>query len=122
MKIISQTTVLDAADLHASSSFWAGFFGGTVNADDDWHDVLGPDGTRRLAIQLAPDHVPPTWPSNEVPQQAHLDFYVEDWKTAHDEVLALGGRHVEASIDPSAPRGFQVYADPAGHLFCLCWG
>lgn len=24
--------------------------------------------------------------------------------------------------NPEASEGFQVYADPAGHPFCLCWG
>jgi hypothetical protein len=23
--------------------------------------------------------------------------------------------------DIESPSGFQVYADPAGHPFCLCW-
>jgi hypothetical protein len=34
-----QVVVFDAADLAAESSFWAGVFGGTVDAEDDWHMV-----------------------------------------------------------------------------------
>ncbi|MCU1575149.1 MAG: hypothetical protein JWO93_3231 [Micrococcaceae bacterium] len=26
------------------------------------------------------------------------------------------------SVDGEPRLGFQVYADPAGHPFCLCWG
>ena len=26
------------------------------------------------------------------------------------------------SVDGKPAEGFQVYADPAGHPFCLCWG
>jgi hypothetical protein len=37
----------------------------------------------------------------------HLDLHVDDLGSAHD--------------DPTAEEGFQVYADPAGHPFCLCW-
>ncbi|HWE63967.1 MAG TPA: VOC family protein [Chloroflexota bacterium] len=34
----------------------------------------------------------------------------------------LGARLLKAADDPTAAEGFQVYADPAGHPFCLCWG
>jgi hypothetical protein len=33
----------------------------------------------------------------------------------------LGGRLLKAADDPAAASGAQVYADPAGHPFCLCW-
>ncbi|GII99703.1 hypothetical protein CLV28_1166 [Sediminihabitans luteus] len=119
MRITRQITVLDAPDLPAESRFWAGLLGGTVAAEDDWHTVLV-DGSPRIAFQLAPDLVPPDWPDG-APQQAHVDLYVDDPAAAHDEALALGARLLQAA-DTSTPRGFQVYADPAGHPFCLCWG
>jgi hypothetical protein len=37
-------------------------------------------------------------------------------------VIGLGARLLKAADDPNAEQGFQVYADPAGHPFCLCWG
>jgi hypothetical protein len=80
MKITRQIVVLDAADLTAESTFWAGLLGGTVDADDDWHSVLV-DGEWRLSIQLAPNHVPPQWPDG-TPQQIHFDLYVDDVKAA----------------------------------------
>ena len=61
MEISRTIIVLDAADLHAVSSFWAGLLGGTVEADDDWHTVYV-DGEPRIGVQLAPNHVPPEWP------------------------------------------------------------
>ena len=120
MRITRQVIVLDAADLTAVSSFWAGLLGGTVVADDDWHSILV-DGEWRLAVQLAPDHVQPEWPDG-TPQQIHLDFYVDDIGSAHDEAVALGARLLKPADDLGSAEGFQVYADPAGHLFCLCWG
>jgi hypothetical protein len=33
---------------------------------------------------------------------------------AHDRALELGARHLDTQ------RTFRVYADPAGHPFCLC--
>ncbi len=120
MKIARQIIVFDAADLAAESSFWAALLGGTVDADDDWHTVHV-DGTARVAIQLAPNHVQPEWPDG-TPQQLHLDLYVDDVRAAHDEAVALGARLLKPADEIDAAHGYQVYADPAGHPFCLCWG
>jgi hypothetical protein len=120
MKLTRQVVVFDAADLAAESAFWAGLLGGTVVADDDWHSILV-DGDWRLSVQLAPDHRQPDWPDG-TPQQIHLDLFVEDIAGAHDEAMALGARLLKPADDLGAAEGFQVYADPAGHPFCLCWG
>ena len=120
MELKRQVIVFDAPDLVVESSFWAGVLGGTVQADDDWHS-LSVDGGWRMAFQLAPDHVPPQWPDG-APQQIHLDLHIGDLAAAHDEVTTRGARLLKAAEDPAAREGFQVYADPAGHPFCLCWG
>jgi predicted enzyme related to lactoylglutathione lyase len=79
MKIARQIVVLDAADLTAESTFWAGLLGGTVDA-------------------------------------------VDDVRAAHDEVISLGATLLKSTDDIESTEGYQVYADPAGHPFCLCWG
>jgi hypothetical protein len=56
------------------------------------------------------------------PQQIHLDLHVRDVAAAHDEVMRLGARLLQATDELTADAGFRVYADPAGHPFCLCWG
>ncbi|MDQ1569733.1 MAG: hypothetical protein QOF79_407 [Actinomycetota bacterium] len=120
MKINRQIVVFDAADLSAESTFWAGLLGGTVEAEDDWHTVYV-DATPRLGFQLAPNHVQPNWPDGE-PQQIHLDLYIDDIRSAHDEAMSLGARLLKSAETTESKQGFQVYADPAGHPFCLCWG
>ncbi|MGW0647252.1 VOC family protein [Streptomyces umbrinus] len=82
----------------------------------DWVDLRLPDG-RALAFQAAPGHVPPKWPAPDGSQQFHLDLTVEDLDAAEKEVLALGATVLEAA---DRGRGWRVYADPAGHPFCLC--
>jgi predicted enzyme related to lactoylglutathione lyase len=122
MRIDKQIIVFDTADLGASSSFWAALLGGSASPDDDdWHTVYV-DGQPRMGFQLAPDHVAPDWPGNTVPQQIHLDLYVDDVRAAHDETIALGAKLIQPADDLDADSGFQVYTDPAGHPFCLCWG
>jgi hypothetical protein len=120
VKIGFQVVVFDAADLAAESAFWAGLLDGTVSADDDWHMVLV-DGRPRIGVQLAPDHVPPDWPAGTTQQQIHLDLWVDDPVEAHERVLTLGATVLKEAEDDGAPDAFQVYADPAGHPFCLCW-
>ena len=121
MKLNHQVVVFDAADLAAESSFWAEVLGGTVDAEDDWHMVFV-DGAPRVAVQLATNHVPPEWPDG-TPQQIHIDLWVDDFNAAHEEVMALGATVLKAAeeVPPEARDNYQVYADPAGHPFCLCW-
>lgn len=121
MKLNHQIVVFDAAELTAESRFWAAVLDGTVDADDDWHMVLV-EGKPVVAVQLAPDHVPPEWPDG-TPQQIHLDLWVDDAEVAHDEVMSLGATLLKSAEErpPEASDNFRVYADPAGHPFCLCW-
>jgi predicted enzyme related to lactoylglutathione lyase len=115
MRFTERQVVFDAADLETESAFWASLFAGTVERFDDWHTIrVG--GERTLAVQLAPDHQPPDWPDG-APQQMHLDLTVDDIDSAEAEVLRLGARLLKAVDDEQ----FRVYADPAGHPFCLCW-
>jgi hypothetical protein len=113
--------VLDAPDLQVESSFWAQLLDGTVDdTESDWHSVIV-DGEWRLGVQLAPDHVPPVWPGGGQQQQVHLDLWVDDFARAHDRAMSLGATLLKAADDPATKDEiFQVYADPAGHPFCLC--
>ena len=120
MEIIRQVVVFDAADLAAESTFWAGMLGGRVLADDTWHTVFDADDRWRIGVQLAPGHVPPQWPDGN-PQQVHLDLHVTDPDAAHEQAMALGAQLLQDG-DPAAEEGFRVYADPAGHPFCIGWG
>lgn len=121
MNIQHQVVVFDAAHLGEESAFWAGVLDGVVDVDDDWHMVIV-DGQFRVGVQLAPEHVPPDWPGGEPKQQIHLDLWVDDFNAAHTRVMSLGATVLQRPESIDSPDGFQVYADPAGHPFCLCWG
>jgi catechol 2,3-dioxygenase-like lactoylglutathione lyase family enzyme len=121
MEIMRRVVVFDAADLAAESAFWAGMLGGRVVAEDDWHSVIDAEDRWVIGVQLAPDHTPPEWPDGN-PQQVHLDLHVEDFARAHAEAVALGARLLQGADDLTTKEGHQVYADPAGHPFCLGWG
>ncbi|MFB6575023.1 VOC family protein [Kocuria palustris] len=127
MEILKQYPVLDTDDVDAEADFWAAVLGGTAEPDfqsaaGEWRTIVV-DGREVLGIQLAPDHVRPQWPDGPQHQQMHLDLCIADLEAAHAEVTGLGAELLQPAEDPAAAaRGFQVYADPAGHPFCLCWG
>jgi catechol 2,3-dioxygenase-like lactoylglutathione lyase family enzyme len=103
--------ILDCPDPHALAGFYSALLGQDITYDSpDFVVVAADDRTSGLAFQLAPDHRPPTWPAPDVPQQLHLDVMVEDVAAATPHVLALGARKLD---------GEDVFADPAGHPFCL---
>lgn len=112
--------VLDCADPWELARFYGALLDRSVTADseDAWVDL---DGTPTLSFQRVSDHEPPQWPDG-VPQQFHLDLTVDDFASTHRRVTALGARPLDP-VDPPAAgdtRTFRVYADPAGHPFCLC--
>lgn len=111
--------VLDCPDPRALASFYAELVGGTIEAEDDTWIDLNRDG-QRLSFQLAPDHRAPAWPDPERPQQFHLDIAVPraEMDAAEKRVLELGATLLEGDLDGA--RNWRVYADPAGHPFCLC--
>ncbi|AXO38099.1 VOC family protein [Micromonospora sp. B006] len=103
--------IVDCPDPMAEARFWSAVLGDPVTyADDDFAVVSASTAASGLAFQRAPDMVAPTWPDPAVPQQMHLDVMVDDQDAAGAAVLALGARRLP---------GDHVYADPAGHPFCL---
>jgi catechol-2,3-dioxygenase len=107
------SVVLDAADMHALARFYAELLGLPITrVEDDWIDIG--EGEPLLSVQRAPDHRPPRWPDPAYPQQLHLDIRVDDLDDAEPKVLALGATRL-----PGGEQTFRVFADPAGHPFCL---
>ena len=109
------TVIIDCPDPHALAAFYCELLGMHVVKDqDDWVTIKTDSDAPGLSFQKAPDHVPPRWPDPARPQQFHLDVKVDDFDEADARVRALGATR----LDESQP-GFLVYADPAGHPFCL---
>lgn len=102
----------------ALARFYQQVLGGEIkNEGESWVDLHLPGGAR-LAFQEAPGFVAPSWPSAKESQQLHLDLDVTDMAEAQEQVLALGARALDLD-DDGGKRDFRVFADPAGHPFCL---
>jgi catechol 2,3-dioxygenase-like lactoylglutathione lyase family enzyme len=107
--------IFDCPDPATLAAFYSELLGQPVTySSADFVVVALNDTTSGLAFQLAPGNQPPTWPEATVPQQIHLDVMVDDLEAATERVLAIGARRL-ARPDEQA----HVFADPAGHPFCL---
>lgn len=105
--------VLDTADPAALATFWSKVLGQPVTyTSADWVVVSRDEHASGLAFQLAPDHQRPRRGDPQRPQQIHLDVMVGDVAAAERAVAHLGAERL------ASPDG-SVWADPAGHPFCL---
>lgn len=117
-----QCVVLDCADVLALSGFYQSLLGGVVNQPDprwslnDGWATLHTGSGFVLAFQRVDDYRPPQWPDPARPQQLHLDLAVKDLDQAQEQVLRLGATLLD---DGDSKRSWRIYADPAGHPFCL---
>jgi Glyoxalase-like domain len=113
-----RVVALDCPEPAVLAEFYSALTGLPIDRrDGDWHQ-LAAEGGVAMAFQLAPDHVAPTWPGGDRPQQIHLDFHLADLDEGERRVLALGAR--KHDHQPGDPGDFRVFLDPAGHPFCLC--
>ena len=124
-------TVIDARDCRALAEFYRKLLGlhyrageeppGSGVDDADWLVLLNDAGERVVTIQEKKDTTAPTWPSEEVPMQLHLDFKVssvDELERHRVRAIELGARVLlDRSDDDGEP--LYVLADPAGHPFCL---
>ena len=126
--------VLDSTDARALAEFYRQLLGLAYRPGDepppagepdplgqDWLVLRDATGSARVAFQQVAELPGVTWPVGPVPQQLHLDLTVANpagLDAQHERALALGARLLlDRSGDPE--ERLRVYADPAGHPFCI---
>jgi hypothetical protein len=72
----------------------------------------------RLSFHRVPGYRPPAWPGEHGAQHVHFDLLVDDVHDASLVVEKAGASPMTDVLDPG-PKAWRVYADPAGHPFCL---
>jgi catechol 2,3-dioxygenase-like lactoylglutathione lyase family enzyme len=113
MPVTLADVAIDCADGTALAGFYAEVLGMKVIYEGpEGAAISSDDGT--VMFQNVPTYTPPRWPDPAFPQQAHLDIEVSDLDEGERAVLALGATRL-----PSSDEGWRVFADPAGHPFCL---
>ena len=107
--------VLDCPDPATLANFYGAMLDCKIDISADWADVRAEHG-QCISFQQVEGYNPPKWPSQEQPQQMHLDVRVDDLDVAEAAVLELGA----TKHDHQPGTTFRVFLDPAGHPFCLC--
>jgi catechol 2,3-dioxygenase-like lactoylglutathione lyase family enzyme len=125
-------TALDATDIRQLAEFYRRLLGlhyrrgdeppedGVVD-DADWLVLVDSGGGRKLAFQQVERLERTTWPQHDVPMQMHLDFTVsslEELERQRKRAESLGAQVLlDRTGDANEP--LYVFADPAGHPFCI---
>ena len=107
---------LDAGDAAALAHFYADLLELEVSYEGP-EGALVSGGPTSLMVQQISGYNAPQWPDPSRPQQAHLDILVDDLDAGEKRALSLGA----ARLDGGGAT-FRVFADPAGHPFCLTAG
>jgi Glyoxalase-like domain len=107
--------VVDCEDPNSLALFYESLLSmQRVQDEPDWV-VIGDSPDRPgVAFARVPNYLPPTWPEGERPQYRHFDVKVDDLDLAEASVLEIGATRL-----PGGGESFRVFADPAGHPFCL---
>jgi catechol-2,3-dioxygenase len=104
---------IDAPDASGLAGFYADLLGGKVTYDGPEGAMVEADG-KNLMFQRVSEYNPPRWPDPAHPQQAHLDIIVPDLDAGEARALEIGASRLDGGGET-----FRVFADPAGHPFCL---
>ncbi|WP_018352663.1 VOC family protein [Longispora albida] len=110
---------IDCSDGGPLAVFYAELLGYTVKYQQDgmaWIGTATPAPMGEMLFQAVEGYNPPQWPDPAHPQQLHLDITVSDIEAAERRALELGATRL-----PGDGENWRVYADPAGHPFCLLW-
>jgi predicted enzyme related to lactoylglutathione lyase len=110
--------ILECHDAEQLARFWQEVLDlSEPQGDADWL-TLRWEPVGRFSFHRVADYRPPAWPGKHGDQHAHFDLLVDDLHDASLAVERAGGRPVTDVVDPG-PKAWRVYADPAGHPFCL---
>lgn len=131
---VLRQVVLDSTDARGLAEFYRELLGYEYRPGDepppagepdpqgeDWLVLRNQAGIPQLGFQPVKELPEATWPEGPVPQQLHLDLTVGsvgELDEQHGRAMALGARLLDdRADDPEEP--LRVYADPAGHPFCI---
>jgi len=110
---------LDCEDPRQLAAFYRELLGlsETREGGTDWVTIGDPTGGILISFQRALHYRPPVWPPEVEGQQMmlHLDIQVDDLTAAAARAESLGATRMEFQPQDDV----RVYADPAGHPFCL---
>jgi catechol 2,3-dioxygenase-like lactoylglutathione lyase family enzyme len=107
---------IDCDDPAALADFYRQMLDLEVSYTTDDFVFLGEMGPNGIGFVRVANYVPPTWPTSDVPKQAHMEFGVDDLDAGEEALLKLGATKPDEQPQPDR---WRVLLDPAGHPFCI---
>jgi hypothetical protein len=107
---------IDCADPAALADFYRQMLGLSISYTSDEFVFLGEMGPSGMGFVKVAGYRAPTWPSGDVPKQAHMEFGVDDLAAGEEALLKLGATK---PAEQPQPDRWRVLLDPAGHPFCI---
>ncbi|MBB2940468.1 hypothetical protein FB565_000172 [Actinoplanes lutulentus] len=104
---------LDSGEPQALADFYSKLLDAEISYTSEEFVFLG---GANLGFVKVDKYVPPTWPSPDVPKQAHLELSVDELDAGETAIIALGATKPEFQPQPDR---WRVLLDPAGHPFCI---
>lgn len=134
---VLRAVVVDTTNARATAEFYRQLLGYRYRPGDesppvdepdprgeDWLVLVDAAGEPRMSFQQVDTLTVTTWPDPTVPMQLHVDLTVAndaELASNYERALSLGGTLLlDRSDDADEP--LYVFADPAGHPFCLFVG
>ena len=101
-------TALDCANPVELAKFYSKITGLKVQPFDEgetaetceWLELWDENDRTKMAFQKIDNYRVPTWPTGDLPQQAHMDFHAKNLDIAEREILAIGGRKADHQVRP----------------------
>jgi catechol 2,3-dioxygenase-like lactoylglutathione lyase family enzyme len=117
--LVLEGVTLDCSDPRRLAQFYRQLLGSTETREDSdsWVTITEPTNQLSISFQKANHYRPPVWPPEpDRPQMMlHLEIRVSDLPEACAKAESLGATQLAHQPQPNV----RVYADPAGHPFCL---
>ena len=134
---VLRAVVVDTIDARETAEFYRQLLGYSYRIGDepppaghadpkghDWLVLVDAGGQPRMSFQHVDQLTPTTWPNPAVPMQLHLDLTVssdDELAENYDRAVRLGATLLSDRTDDT-DEPLYVFADPAGHPFCLFVG
>jgi hypothetical protein len=83
------TLVIDCPDPAVLAAFYGTLLDWESKVSPDWAEIRAEYG-QAICFQQVANYTEPKWPTQEVPQQMHIDVLVDDLDTGEAAVLELG--------------------------------
>ena len=111
-----RAVTIDCSNPAELAEFYGRLTGFEVTHSSDDFASVAASRDLSLLFERVNGYKAPSWPSQDVPQQFHLDLGSDDLEASERLALSLGAS--KPSEQPGGDR-WRVLLDPQGHPFCL---